>query len=104
LPHFERYIGIDYSGAETPDSSCKGLRIYVAVGSGTPEPIQPRKCRQRRRFSNEGRDGDEQAAFAVAAWLQRADRDGSLDGFFRPNLTAEEREVAAIECWIFGVV
>ena len=26
MPHFERYIGIDYSGAETADSSCKGLR------------------------------------------------------------------------------
>jgi len=25
---FERYIGIDYSGAETPTSSLKGLRIF----------------------------------------------------------------------------
>lgn len=24
---FERYIGNDYSGAETADSSCKGLRV-----------------------------------------------------------------------------
>jgi len=30
MPHFNRYIGIDYSGAETPDSSCRGLRVYVA--------------------------------------------------------------------------
>ena len=50
MPHFERYIGIDYSGAETADSSCKGLRVYVAEGSGTPEPVQPRKCSRRRRF------------------------------------------------------
>jgi hypothetical protein len=41
LPQFERYIGIDYSGAETPDSSCKGLRVYAAEGIGTPEQIQP---------------------------------------------------------------
>jgi hypothetical protein len=27
---FERYIGIDYSGAVTPESSCKGIRVYVA--------------------------------------------------------------------------
>jgi len=26
---FSRYIGIDYSGAEIPDSSLKGLRVYV---------------------------------------------------------------------------
>ena len=25
---FSRYIGIDYSGAQTPDSSLKGLRVY----------------------------------------------------------------------------
>jgi hypothetical protein len=26
MPQFTRYIGIDYSGAETAESSCKGLR------------------------------------------------------------------------------
>jgi hypothetical protein len=50
------------------------------------------------------RDGDEQAAYAVAAWLQRADRDGSLGGFLNPSLTAEERGIAKIEGWILGVV
>lgn len=34
MPHFERYTGIDFSGAETPDSSFKGLRIL--------------RCRRRR--------------------------------------------------------
>jgi hypothetical protein len=52
----------------------------------------------------DGRDGDEQAAFAVAAWLQRVDRSGSLEGFFNPPLTPEEREVADVEGWILGVV
>jgi hypothetical protein len=37
MAQFKRYIGIDYSGAVTPDSSCKGLRVYMAEGSGTPE-------------------------------------------------------------------
>jgi hypothetical protein len=42
MPQFQRYIGIDYSGAVTPDSSCKGLRVYVAEGSGEPIQVQPR--------------------------------------------------------------
>ena len=33
---FNRYIGIDYSGAETCDSSLKGLRVYVADHSSEP--------------------------------------------------------------------
>src|ERR1019366_2466599 len=41
MPQFARYIGIDYSGAVTPESSCKGIRVYVAEGIGTPEQIQP---------------------------------------------------------------
>jgi hypothetical protein len=53
---------------------------------------------------NEGRDGDEQAAYAEAAWLQRADLTGSLDGFLSPRLTAEELGIARIEGWILGVV
>jgi hypothetical protein len=62
------------------------------------------KCRRRRRLPSEGRDGDEQADFAVAAWLQRADESNSLESFFNPLLTPEEREVARIEGWILGVV
>jgi hypothetical protein len=57
-----------------------------------------------RGFPREGRDGDEQAAYAVAAWLQRADQNGSLGNYFNPPLTPEEREVAAVEGWILGVV
>jgi hypothetical protein len=29
---FTRYIGIDYSGAQTPTASLKGLRIYFSAG------------------------------------------------------------------------
>lgn len=57
-----------------------------------------------RRFLREGRDADEQAAYAVTAWLQRADRSGSLGSYFNPPLTAEELEVAAVEGWILRVV
>jgi hypothetical protein len=57
-----------------------------------------------RRFPKDGRDGDEQAAYAAAAWLQRADLNGSLDTFFHPRLTPDERKVTAIEGWMLGVV
>ena len=260
MPRFARYIGIDYSGAETADSSCKGLRVFVAEGTGKPVQVQPppsqrryltRRClaewlcdkladdiptlvgidhgfsfpieyfdRYRlprdwpnflldfqkhwptheantyvdfirvghvgegwkrmgentwlrlterwtatakslflfdvqgsvakstfaglpwllylrnwckrplhfwpfdgwdvsegksvvaevypslwtKRFPKEDRDGDEHAAYAVAAWLQRADVNGTLTGFFNPPLTPEERKVAEVEGWILGVV
>ena len=29
-PAFRRYIGIHYSGAETPEAGLKGLRVFVA--------------------------------------------------------------------------
>ena len=57
-----------------------------------------------RRFPKEGRDGDEHAAYATAAWLQRADQNCSLGTFLNPELTQEERQVADIEGWILGVV
>ena len=41
MPQFQRYIGIDYSGAGTPESSCKGLRVYVAEDSGKSRQVQP---------------------------------------------------------------
>ena len=260
MPRFNRYIGIDYSGAETSESSCKGLRVYVAEGSGEPiqvlPPPSPRKywtrrglaewlceelsadiptivgidhgysfpieyfdkyglprdwpsflldfqkhwpthepnvyidfirdghigkgskrmgestwlrlterwtataksvflfdvqgsvakstfaglpwllylrswCKRpihfwpfdgwevpqdksvvaevypalwMRRLERDGRDGDEHAAYVTAAWLQRADRNGSLGSYFNPPLTPEERRVAAVEGWILGVV
>jgi len=65
MPQFQRYIGIDYSGAETPDSSCKGLRVYVAEGTATPEQIQPPPS-PRRYWTRRG----------LAEWLcEELDRD-----------------------------
>jgi hypothetical protein len=52
MPSFKRYIGIDYSGAETPGSSLKGLRIYTVEGDAppaeVPPPLSPRKYWTRR--------------------------------------------------------
>ena len=40
-PQFERYIGIDYSGAEVPTASLKGLRVYLADRIATPHEVPP---------------------------------------------------------------
>jgi hypothetical protein len=50
-----------------------------------------------RRFPRDDRDGDEQAAYASGAWLQRADSSDFLSRFLRPSLTPEERGIAKIE-------
>jgi hypothetical protein len=38
---FDRYIGIDYSGAETPMASLKGLRVYLAGRDVPPVEVPP---------------------------------------------------------------
>jgi hypothetical protein len=38
---FERYVGIDYSGAQTIDSSLPGLRVYIADCFRPPEEAPP---------------------------------------------------------------
>jgi hypothetical protein len=38
---FSRYIGIDYSGAQTPEASLKGLRVYMAEGDAPPVEVAP---------------------------------------------------------------
>jgi hypothetical protein len=40
-PAFKRYVGIDYFGAETPESSLKGLSVYVADHGSEPVELQP---------------------------------------------------------------
>lgn len=54
-PAFARYIGIDYSGAATPLSSLKGLRVYLADRATPPAeilpPPSPRKYWTRRSIA-----------------------------------------------------
>lgn len=38
---FARYIGIDYSGAETPTARLPGLRVYLAEGNEPPAEVAP---------------------------------------------------------------
>ena len=52
MPQFERYFGIDYSGAETPQKSLPGLRLYAATHTHPAievhPPPSPRKYWSRR--------------------------------------------------------
>ena len=54
-------------------------------------------------FPTEGRTPDQHDAYSVAAYLSRADADGSLANLLRPKLTPNERTVAQVEGWILGV-
>ena len=56
-----------------------------------------------RGFAREDRTADQHDAYSVAAWMRRADLDGSLAGFFKPSLTATEKTKAQIEGWILGI-
>src|ERR1700730_10409879 len=52
MPKFTRFIGIDYSGAQTPTASLKGLRVFMAEGDSppveVPPPLSPKKYWTRR--------------------------------------------------------
>lgn len=56
-----------------------------------------------RNFAREERNRDQHDAFSIAAWLQQADRDGSLAKFLKPGLSPPERAVAQVEGWMLGV-
>ncbi len=58
MPIFARYIGIDYSGAQTPKASLKGLRVYLTKGGGSPAEVPPPPS-PRKYWTREG----------VAHWL-----------------------------------
>jgi hypothetical protein len=47
-------------------------------------------------FAPEDRTGDQHDAYSIAAWLRRADHDGSLAAFLAPLLTPSERAVGQL--------
>jgi hypothetical protein len=65
MPQFARYLGIDYSGAETPTSSLKGLRVYAATPTQPPAEITPSPS-PRKYWTRRG----------LTEWLAVALRDG----------------------------
>ena len=56
-----------------------------------------------RRFDRAARDPDQHAAYSTAAWLQRADLNGSLNFYLDPPFTPEDRKTAELEGWILGI-
>ncbi len=56
-----------------------------------------------REFDRADRSSDQHDAYSIAAWLSRADRDGSLARFLEPELTPPERTLAQVAGWILGV-
>jgi len=38
---FDCYVGVDYSGAQAPESRIKGLQIYMARPNEEPQPVRP---------------------------------------------------------------
>src|SRR5262249_14041699 len=65
-------------------------------------PRSIRRC-GAAAFAPEGRTPDQHDAFCIAAWLERADRDGTLAGVLKPDLPPAERAVAQVEGWILSV-
>jgi hypothetical protein len=73
----------------------------IPVGRSTIVEAYP--ALWNKEFPSEGRTADQQDAYSIAAWMGRADLDGSLSRFFKPNLTPQEKPVAEIEGWILGI-
>lgn len=52
LFHFDRFIGVDYSGAGTADSPQKGIAVYAATAKGQPQRIsRPPNSRRTKHWS-----------------------------------------------------
>jgi len=58
-PAFERYIRIDYSGAQTADSSLKGLRVFEAGRTNGATEIRTITVDQKIHWTRR----------AIAEWL-----------------------------------
>ena len=54
----QRYMGIDYSGAKTPNASLKGLHVYLAEAAAPPIEVQT-PLSQRKYWTRRG----------IAEWL-----------------------------------
>jgi len=78
-----------FDGWEIPEGRSAVAEVYPALWN--------------RGFPSEARTPDQHDAWCIAAWLSRADRDGTLAGYLAPQLAAAERGVAAVEGWILGV-
>ena len=58
MPSFDSYVGIDYSGAQSPTSRLPGLRVFVADRVAEPVEVRPTGV-PRKHWTRRG----------VAEWL-----------------------------------
>jgi hypothetical protein len=79
-----------FDGWEVPEGKSAITEVYPSMWS--------------KVLARGDRTADQHDAYSVASWLRLADIDGSIAGFFNPCLTPQERDVAKIEGWIFGVM
>lgn len=84
---FDLFVGIDYSGAQTPTARLSGL--YPSIF--------------RNRYERANRTPDEHDAYATARWLAESSAREILARYLDPPLTIHERAIAAREGWILGV-
>lgn len=56
MPQFERYLGIDYSGAQTPVNSLPGLQVYEATLKRLPSEINATQSVAGKLKKNTGRE------------------------------------------------
>jgi hypothetical protein len=78
-----------FDGWDIPEGRSAIVEVYPALWN--------------RGYAQGDRTGDQHDAYSIAAWLARADRDGSLATFLNPDLSPPERTVAQVEGWILGV-
>jgi hypothetical protein len=79
-----------FDGWDIPEGRSVMAEVYPALWSGG--------------FASEDRTADQHDAYSIAAWLSRADRDGSLAEFLQPALAPSECPLAQVEGWILGVM
>jgi len=78
-----------FDGWEVPSEKSLVAEIYPALWM--------------RQFAREGRNEDQQAAYAVAEWLRQTDLADALPAYLNPKLENAQRKQALIEGWILGV-
>jgi hypothetical protein len=95
-------------GAASPNSwsidwqkCASGPRWNIPAGLSAVVEVYPTLW--SRTFAREEHNGDQHDAYSAAAWMRRADLDGSLAAFLNPSLATPERAVAQVEGWILGV-
>ncbi len=78
-----------FDGWNVPTGLSCVAEVYPALWSRSP--------------AREDRTADQHDAYSIAARLSRADQDGSLAAFLKPDLTPQESVIAQVEGWILGV-